>query len=329
MRRRDFMAWLGGAAVAWPFAACAQAAPARPLVGLLSPLSAATAARNMEAFHAGLRQVGYVDGRNIALELRFAGGSAERMAQLAAELVAIKPAIIVAGSTPAALAVHNATRTIPIIVGMNRDPVELGLAAGISRPGGNVTGFWIEGDETMIAKRLELLKEAVPGISRVAALINPDDMADKGAFTSLPAAIGTLGLTVRVFEARSLADVETTVATAVRDGMQALHVSQSPLFNNYRSEIAGMALRARLPSIFSFREFATAGGLMSYATSLPAVYWRFGALVDKVLKGAKPADLPIERPSRFELVVNLRTAKALGLTIPESFLLRVDDVIEE
>jgi putative ABC transport system substrate-binding protein len=328
MRRREFIGWLAGAAVAAPFVARSQAAPTKPLVGLLSPLSAATAARNIEAFHAGLRHLGYVDGRNIALEIRFADGKAARMAQLAAELVALKPAAIVAGSALAAVAVHNATRTIPIVMAMNQDPVALGLAAGIARPGGNVTGFWIEGDAALIGKRLELLKEALPGVARIAALTNPDDVADATAFSASPAAVAALGLSLRMFEVRALADFEAAVAAAKRDGMQALHVSQSPLFNTHRSEIAELALRARLPSIYGFREFAAAGGLMSYATSLPAVYWRFGALVDRVLKGAKPAELPIERPSRYELVVNLRTAKTLGLTIPETFLLRVDEVIE-
>jgi putative ABC transport system substrate-binding protein len=234
----------------------------------------------------------------------------------------------VAGSAPAAVAVHNATRTIPIVMTMNKDPVSLGLATGIARPGGNVTGFWIEGDDALIGKRLELLKAALPGVIRIAALLNAADVADKAVFPSSLLAIEALGLSVRMYEVQKPAEFEPAIAAAVRDGMQALHVSQSPLFNNNRSEIADLALRARLPTVFGFREFAAAGGLMSYATSLPAVYWRFGALVDKILKGAKPADLPIERPSRFELVVNLRTAKALGLSIPESFLLRVDEVIE-
>lgn len=321
------MALVGGAA-AWPLAVRAQSSPGRPLIGLLSPLSAGTAARNIEAFRSGLREHGYVEGRNIAFEFRFADGVVGRLRELAAELVALKPAIIVAGTGPAALAVRNATRTIPIVMSVNQDPVALGLAASVTRPGGNATGFWIEGDEALIGKRLELLKDAVPGTSRVGAMVNPDDATDIVRLKSLPEGIQALGMTVRIFEVRTLAELETAFATAVRDGLQGLHIGQTPLFNTHRAEVAEMAARARLPAIYSFREFAVAGGLMSYATSLPGVYWRFGGVLDKILKGAQPANLPIERPTRFELVVNMKTAKALGLTIPESFLLRVDEVIE-
>jgi putative tryptophan/tyrosine transport system substrate-binding protein len=327
-RRREFIGLIGGAA-AWPLAGHAQQPAGRPLIALLSPLSAALAARNIEAFLAGLRDLGYQEGRNIAIEYRFAEGAIGRLPDLAAELVALKPAAIVTGALPPVLAAREATRTIPIVMtAIVQDPVPLGLAASIARPGGNVTGFWIEGDEAMIAKRLELLKEATPRTSRVGVIVNPDNPTEWVNRNSLPAAALALGLTVRILEVRALAEFEAAFAAAVGDGLQGLHVSQDLLFNNYRTEIAAMAARARLPAIYAFREFVAAGGLMSYAASLPDAYRRCAALVDKILKGAHPGDLPIERPTKFELVLNLRAAKALGLELPPTLLARADEVIE-
>jgi putative ABC transport system substrate-binding protein len=250
------------------------------------------------------------------------------MPHLAAELVALKPAVIVTGSTPGALSAHGATRTIPILMTQNQDPMALGLAVSLARPGGNVTGFWSEGDESLIGKRLELLKEAVPGIAKVGFLVNPDDVTDSSALTSLPGAARALGLAVRILDVRAATEFEAAFATAVLEGVQAIHVSQGPLFNTYRGELATMALRARLPAVFGFREFAVAGGLISYATSLPDIYRRFAGLVDKILKGTSPADLPIERATKFELVLNLKTAKALGHDLPPMLLARADEVIE-
>jgi putative tryptophan/tyrosine transport system substrate-binding protein len=328
MKRREVIALLGGAIAAWPLAARAQQPQGRPLIGILSPLSASMATRNMDALRQGLRELGYVEGRNIGFEFRHADGDLGRLPALAAELAALQPAVIVAGSSPGALAAREATRTIPIVMASVQDPMALGLAASMARPGGNVTGFWSEGDESLIGKRLELLKDAVPGTARIGVFVDPGDASDVSTLRALPLAARALGLDLRVIEVRSAAEFEAAFATAAREGAHALYVSQNPFFFAQRAEIAAMALRARLPAVDGYREFAVAGGLISYATSLPDFYRRFGAFVDKILKGANAGDLPIERATKFELVVNLRTAKALGLTIPESFLLRADEVIE-
>jgi putative tryptophan/tyrosine transport system substrate-binding protein len=310
-----------------PLAARAQQPQGRPLIGVLSPISAALAARNMEALRQGLRELGYVEGRNIGFEFRYAEGDLARLPALAAELVALQPAVIIAGSAPGALAAREATRVIPIVIASVQDPMALGLAASMARPGGNLTGVWSEGDDSLIGKRLELFKDAVPGASRLAVFVDPTDASDVSTVKAVPAAARALGLDLRVVEVRS-ADLEAAFAAAAREGAQGLYVSQNPFFFARRAEIAAMALRARLPAVDGYREFAVAGGLISYAASLPDFYRRFGAFVDKILKGANAGDLPIERATKFELVVNLKTAKALGLTIPESFLLRADEVIE-
>jgi putative ABC transport system substrate-binding protein len=328
--RRAFITLLGGAALvmACPLPLRAQQPQGRPLIGVLSPISAALAARNMEALRQGLRELGYVEGRNIAFEFRYAEGELARLPTLAAELVALQPAVIIAGSAPAALAAREATRAIPIVIASVQDPMALGLAASMARPGGNVTGIWSEGDDSLIGKRLELFKDAVAGASRLAVFVDPADASDVSTVKAVPAAARALRLDLRVIEVLSASDFEAAFAAAAREGAQGLYVSQNPFFFARRAEIAAMALRARLPAVDGYREFAVAGGLLSYAASLPDFYRRFGAFVDKILKGANAGDLPIERATKFELVVNLKTAKALGLTIPESFLLRADEVIE-
>jgi putative ABC transport system substrate-binding protein len=334
MKRREFITLIGGAAagsavgsaVIWPFAA---AAAGPRVIGVLSPLSMATAARNIEALRSGLRDLGYAEGRDIAIEARFADGAVARLPVLAAELVALKPAVIVAGALPAVLAARNATRTIPIVISaISADPMAAGLAVSMARPGGNVTGIWIEGDEALIGKRLDLLKEAVPGLSRVGVVVDPDNPSEAPTLQSLPAAARALGLAARVLEVRRAADLESAFATAEREGLRGVHFSSDPLFLTYRAEIVTLAARAGLPAIYSFREFPAAGGLMSYATSLPDAYRRCAAFVDKILKGASPADLPIEHPTKFEMVINLKTAKALGLTMPQTLLVAADEVIE-
>jgi putative ABC transport system substrate-binding protein len=327
--RREIISLLGGtaAAMACPLPLRAQQPQGRPLIAVLSPISAALAARNMEALRQGLRDLGYVEGRNIGFEFRYAEGDLARLPALAAELVALQPAVIIAGSAPGALAARKATRAIPIVMASVQDPMALGLAASMARPGGNVTGVWSEGDDSLIGKRLELFKDAVPGASRLAVFVDPTDASDVSTVKAVPAAARALRLDLRVIEVRS-ADLDAAFAAAAREGAQGLYVSQNPFFFGRRAEIAAMALRARLPAVDGYREFAVAGGLISYAASLPDFYRRFGAFVDKILKGANAGDLPIERATKFELVVNLKTAKALGLTIPESFLLRADEVIE-
>jgi putative tryptophan/tyrosine transport system substrate-binding protein len=330
MRRREFITLLGGSAtaMAWPLRLSAQQTQGRPLIGVLSPLSQEMAARNIEALRQGLHDLGYVEGRNVGIEFRYADGNLGRLPALAAELAALQPAVIIAGSAQGALAARNATRTIPIVIASVQDPMALGLAISMARPGGNVTGFWSEGDESLIGKRLELLKDAVPGTSRLGVFVDPSDASDVSTVKALPAAARALGLELRIIEVHSAAEFEAAFATAAREGAQGLYVSQNPFFFARRAQITAMAVRARLPAVDGYREFAVAGGLISYATSLPDFYRRFGAFVDKILKGANAGDLPIERATKFELVVNLKTAKALGLAIPESFLLRADEVIE-
>jgi putative ABC transport system substrate-binding protein len=326
MTRREFITLLGGAAVAWPLAARAQPTSSHPLIGVLSPLSSASAA-HLQAFRTGLRELGYVEGRNITIELRFAEGVIERLPELAAELVALKPAVIVAGSPPAALAARNVTRTIPIVINSSENPVVLGLAASLARPGGNITGFWWD-DEGLTGKRFELLKEVVVGTTRVGIILNPNDASDNNVLESLPALTRALDLTVRVLEVRTQTEFESAFMTATREDLQALQISLAPMFFSHRAMLATLAANARLPAVYGMREFAMAGGLMSYGASLPDIYRRLAGFADKILKGTGPADLPIQRPVKFELVINLKTAKALGLAISESLLLRADEVIE-
>jgi putative ABC transport system substrate-binding protein len=330
MKRREFISLLGGAAaassVSWPLPATA-AGPR--LIGVLSPLSKASAGRNIEALSSGLRDLGYAEGRDVAIEARFAEGAVDRLPVLAADLVALKPAVMVAGARPAVLAARNATRTIPIVISaISADPMAAGLAVSMARPSGNVTGIWIEGDEALIGKRLDLLKEAVPGLSRVGVVVDPDNPSEAPTLQSLPAAARAMGLAARVLEVRRAADLEGAFATAARESLRALHFSSDPLFLTYRAEIVALSARAGLPAIYSFREFPAAGGLMSYATSLPDAYRRCASFVDKILKGASPGDLPIEHPTKFELVLNLKTARALGLEVPPTLLALADEVIE-
>jgi putative ABC transport system substrate-binding protein len=328
MKRREFITLLGGAVAAVTRPLAAVAAGPR-LIGILSPLSMASAARNIEALRSGLRDLGYVEGREFAIEARFADGAVDRLAVLVAELIALRPAVIVAGALPAVLAARNATGTIPIVIAaMTADPMAVGLAVSMARPGGNVTGIWTEGDEALIGKRLELLKEAAGGLSRVGVLVDPANPSEAATLQSLPAATRALGLAARVLEVRGAADLESAFATAEREQLHGLHVSSDPLFLTYRAEIVALAARAGLPAIYSFREFPADGGLMSYAPSLPAAYRRGAAFVDRILKGASPGDLPIERPTKFEMVINLKIAKALGLTIPQTLLVAADEVIE-
>jgi ABC-type uncharacterized transport system substrate-binding protein len=326
MRRRQFITLLGGAA-AWPLAVRAQQV-SRPLVGVLSPLSAIMAARNMSALREGLRELGYVEGRNIALEFRYAEGMPGRMPELAADLVALKPDVIIATPDTGAFAARDATRTIPIVTITLEDPVAIGLISSIRRPDGNITGVWIFGDDALVSKRLELIKEVAPGIVRLGALVNPGDPQDSRMVDFMPVAGRNLGLTLRIYEARTSADLDAAFAASATDGMQALFISQSPLFMTHRAEIAALAERARIPAIYGFREFVAAGGLVSYGASLPGVYRHIATIVDKILRGSKPANLPVDVPTRFELIVNLRAAKLIGLTIPDSFLARADEVIE-
>ena len=328
MKRRKFITLLGGAAVAWPVAARAQQ-PAMPVVGVMSPLSVATAARNFSSLRNGLRDLGYSEGRNLKIEARFADGVAERFPVLVADLLALRPAVILVGSTAAILAARRVTRTISLIwFGTAADPVALGLVDSFARPGGNVTGFLLSSDARMVGKRLELLREAVPKFTEVGVVIDPDYAAADGTLNVILPAARALGLNARVYEVRSGAELEAAFAAAVRDSVQALYVPEAPLLLTRRAKIAELATSMRLPAIYTFREYVQSGGLMSYGSDLPDLYRRAATYVDKILKGAKPGELPLQTAEKFELAVNLKTAKALGLTISEAFLVRADEVIE-
>jgi putative ABC transport system substrate-binding protein len=325
--RRHFITLLGSAA-AWPLAVRAQqpTSPIRPLIGMLLPLSAAATSHHLAAFRSALRDLGYEEGRNATLELRYGDGAPEAMAPLAGELVALKPDVLFAGGKAGALAAHSATLAIPIVIITPEDPVASGLANTIAKPGGNITGTWLLGDDALVGKRLELLRLAVPGLSRVGIVANPDDPSDGLTIAQLPAAARAMGVAVQVFHVRDVTKVDAVFTHIVGAGVQALFVAPGPTF--FSPEIIAMAASLRLPAIYGFRNFAEGGGLMSYGPNLPDIYRQSARLVGRILKGERPADLPIELPTRYELVVNLKAAKALGLTIPDSFLLLADEVIE-
>ena len=326
--RRELLAALGGTAVAWPLAARAQQpAPVRPLIGLLSPLSPAAAARNVAAFRSGLRDLGYLEGHNATLELRYGEGEAERLAPLAQELVALKADVLYAGAKSGAFAARAATKTIPIVIITADDPVALGLARTIAKPGGNVTGTWFD-YHALVSKRLEFLRLAVPAVARVGAIVNPDDPTDSLTISLLPAAARALGMTVEQFDVRDVTKLDAVAAAIERADVGALFVGDGPTLVSARAEITAMVARLRLPAMYGFREFAEAGGLMSYGYNLPDAYRQSARLVVRILKGDRPSDLPFERPARYELIVNLKTAKAIGLTISDSFVLLADEVIE-
>ncbi len=308
-------------------AAAQEPSPRVPVIGVLSPLSEAAAARNITALRQALHDLGHRDGHDVLVDPRFAEGKAERLPALAAELVARRPAVIIAGGTQGVLAVSEATRTIPVVM-IAIDPVELGIGAGLARPGGNVTGLTILVDEGIVGKRLQLLTETIAGIRRVAALVNTDEGVDRGWLDSLPTIMGGLNMTVRILDVRRESELEPAVMRGAQEGMQALLVSQGPFFNARRMEIAALASRARLPAIYGFREFVQAGGLMSYGPDLPDLYRHAAAYADKILKGAKAGDLPVQQPTKFELVINLKAAKELGITVPPALLARADEVIE-
>jgi putative ABC transport system substrate-binding protein len=276
-----------------------------------------------------LRELGYVEGRNVWLQVRYADGALTRLPALAAELAALKPDLIVAGSAPSIMAAAGATKTIPVIMVTVPDPVALGVVKSIARPGGNVTGIWMfGGTDALVGKRIGLLKEVVPELSRMGVIVAADDPTKNVVLNLMPAATRALGVTHKVFEVRTTAELEASIAQASRDNLQALFLNQDPFFMSRRTEVAALAARARLPAIYGYSEHVEAGGLMSYGSSLSGAYTQVARLVAKILKGAKPADLPVEQADKFELVVNNKTAKALGLKIPESFLLRADEVIE-
>jgi putative ABC transport system substrate-binding protein len=283
-----------------------------------------------EAFRQGLRDLGHVEGRNVVIEYRDAGGKFERLPTLAAELVALKVDVIVAPSTPAALAAKQATRTLPIVFAVTADPVGSGLVTSLARPDGNVTGLSTLASE-LVGKGLELLKQAVPGVSQVAVLWQPGALGERTEKDQLKAAdvaARALGVRLQFVEARGPADFERAFSDMTRARAGALTALASNMFSRERRRLVDLTARNRLPAVYPLREFVDAGGLMSYGSSFADNYRRAATYVDRILKGAKPGDLPVEQPTKFELVINRKTAKALGLTIPQSLLLRADEVIQ-
>jgi putative ABC transport system substrate-binding protein len=327
--RREFIGTLAGGLVAAPLAAEAQQAAKIARIGYLA-LNLAASPHLTEAFRQGLLDLGYVEGRNLVIEIRDAEGKPERFPALAAELVALKVDVIVAGATPATLAAKQATKTIPIVFASVADPVASGLVTSLARPGGNITGLTNQTAE-LIGKRLELLKQAVPGVSRVAVLWHPGNLGDRTEKDMLKAAdvaARALGGRLQFVEARGPADFERAFSDMTRARAGALTVLPSGMFSSERRRLVDLAAKNRLPAVFPFREFADAGGLMSYGPNQADLLRRAATYVDKILKGAKPGDLPVEQPTKFELVINLKTSKTLGLTIPQSLLGRADQVIE-
>jgi putative ABC transport system substrate-binding protein len=331
MQRREFITLFGGSVATWSFAARAQQ-PARRVyrVGYLSLGSIGSGDRSyaMIAFEEGLRSLGYRVGENVAIEYRFANGEMERLPALAAELVRLGVDVIVTGGNPITVAAMNATTTIPIVMTGGVDPVSAGLVASLARPGGNVTGFAVDAGGEILAKRFELLKETLPNLSRVGILFNPDVAAIRSRLTSMTEIAPTLGLTTIPVEARGLDALEQAFAIMVRERAQAFVMQGDAVLFNHRSQIAEMALRNRLPAASYQRELAEAGFLLTYGSNIRDLYRRSAVFVDKIFKGAKPADLPLEQPTKYELVINLKTAKALGITVPPILLTRADEVIE-
>jgi ABC-type uncharacterized transport system substrate-binding protein len=329
MQRRKFIMALGGAAAGWPIAALAQQPAGRVYrVGYLSIASREQTLHLIKAFEEGLRSLGYRVGENVVIEDRFANGEVERLPALAADLVRLGVDVIVTGVNASTVAAMKATTTIPIVMSTVSDPVSAGLVANLARPGGNVTGFAIDTGGEILGKRFELLKETLPNLSRVGILWNPGVAFNQARLTSMSEAAGALGLTLVSVEARGLGALEQAFATMVREQMQAFILLADAVLFNYRGQIGVMALRNRLPAASSLREFAEAGLLLTYGVDLRDLYRRAAVFVDKIFKGAKPADLPVEQPTKFELVINLKTAKALGLTVPPTLLSRADEVIE-
>jgi putative ABC transport system substrate-binding protein len=328
MDRRAFLAGTGAAFLAAPLHAEAQPAAKVARIGWLGDRPA-TGPR-LEAFLQGLRDLGYIEGRNLVIEYRYAEGKPERYSSLAVELVALKVDVIVAANTLAALAAKQATKTIPIVSVGAGDPVTSGLVTSLARPGGNVTGLSSLAPE-LVGKCLELLKQAVPGVSRVAVLWQPGAQGERAEMDMLKeaeVAARSLGVQLQLVETRGPADFEKAFSEITKARAGALTVLGSAMLNNERRRLVDLAAKNRLPAVYSSSQFVDAGGLMSYGANIADLWRRAATYVDKILKGAKPADLPVEQPTKFELVINLKTAKALGLTIPPAVLARADEVIE-
>jgi putative ABC transport system substrate-binding protein len=321
--RREFIALIGGVAAAWPLAARAQQFPTPARLGYFAP---AANADLLEALRAGLRDLGYVDGQNLAIDYRYMLGQSKTYDELAAELVGLGPDIIVAVGTPTALAAKRQTTTIPIIIAPAADPLRTGLAASLARPGGNVSGVSLYGSE-LTRKRIEVFQE-VAAIRRIAVLGNAGNPLHRFLWDDLQPTALALGLECRLFTVSDINELPAAFSAMRRDDFDALTILSDAQFFSARRQLGELATMHRLPSLHEAREFVEAGGLISYGPNIPDLTRRAAAFVVKVLKGAKPADLPIEQPTKFEMIINLKTAKALGLEIPPMFIARADEVIE-
>jgi putative ABC transport system substrate-binding protein len=325
--RRQLITLLGGTAAAWPLAARAQQAGKVYRIGLLEMIPAASNAANFDALRKGLRELGYVEGQNLVLDYRSADGRPERFPQLAAELLRLNVDLIVTRGTPAVMAAKNATGTIPVVMAASGEPVGTGVVAGLARPGGNVTGLSALTSE-LIAKRLELLRETVAGIRRIAFLQNIGNPAAHHSWEELRTAAPSLGLEAQLLDVRRPEDIVRAFDTAVAQRADAILVGNDTVLLANRRQVVELAVKHRLPTMYYTREFVEAGGLMSYGVNYPDLYRRAATFVDKIFKGAKPADLPVEQPTKFELIINLKTARTLGLEVPPMLLARADEVIE-
>jgi putative tryptophan/tyrosine transport system substrate-binding protein len=326
VKRREFITLLGGAAATWPIIARAQQ-PAMPVIGFMNGSTRDGSARITDAFVQGLGETGYVADRNVTIEYRWADGNYERLATIAADLVRRKVAVIVATGTPAALAAKAATTAIPIVFDTAGDPITLGLVASLNRPGGNATGVSLLNSE-LVAKRLGLLHDLVPTAKIVGLLVNPADPRAEAQSKDMQQAAHAVGLQIHVLNASTPDEIDTAFAGLVQLRADALMVGTGELFYRQPEQLAALAARHRMPAIYQLRLFATAGGLMSYGASLTDAYHLAGIYAGRILKGEKPADLPVQQAVRFELVINLKTAKALGLQIPTKVLALADEMIE-
>jgi ABC-type uncharacterized transport system substrate-binding protein len=326
MKRREFMTLLGGAVATWPIAARAQQS-AMPVVGLLSASSPGPQRDRLIAFHRSLKDGGYVEGQNVAMEYRWADGQYDKLPSFALDLVARQVNVIVAGGPPPALAAKAATTTIPIVFISGVDPVKLGLVASFNRPGGNLTGIGILSAE-MAAKRLGLLHELIPQALSVAVLVNPNNAETETVVKDAREAASRLGLQLHILEAGTERDYETAFAVLVEGRVAAVLVGNDPFFNARREQLVALAARHAVPAIYEQDTFAAAGGLISYGPSLADAYRQAGIYVGRILKGERPAELPVVQPTRFELVINLKTAKTLGLDVPDKLIALADEVIE-
>jgi ABC-type uncharacterized transport system substrate-binding protein len=324
--RRTFIAALGGTALTRPFTVRAQQL-AMPVIGFLNPNSSDTAANFVSAFGQGLKDAGYIENQNVAVAYRWAEGHSDRLPALAADLVRQQVAVIMAGGTPSALAAKGATTTIPVVFQLGVDPVKLGLVANLNRPGANVTGV-TNITAGLVAKRLGLLHELMSSTAIIAVLGDPTSDGFEAQTTELMEAARTLGIKLIFLSARSALDIDAAFANLTQQHAGALLLTDNPFFNFQREQLVALAIRYAVPTMYTFRQFAATGGLISYASSITDAYRRAGIYVARVLKGEQPGDLPIEQPTKFELVINLKTAKALGLTVPPDVLAIADEVIE-